>query len=242
MNLLFAQNKQTVLSTEIHGTSRAQRSPPVVLRELDVKGSCCTHSHSYSLVTPYHCLCRLLQAITGSGIIAIEFAKIFRNLGTDVTLIIRDQVPRNALQKIGLDKDVAATLVADLVRSGIKIVRGAQATSFEVPSEKQIPVTIQLSAPDGSPLRRGYTTEIKCDAYLAAVGREPNTASLNLDAVGINLDEYGGILVDSRLCTSSPTGNIFSAGDCLGRRTLLASARACISRSLSYCKHCAIVM
>jgi hypothetical protein len=44
-------------------------------------------------------------AITGSGIIAVEFAKIFRNLGADVTLIIRDQVPRNALMKIGLDKE-----------------------------------------------------------------------------------------------------------------------------------------
>ena len=55
-------------------------------------------------------------AITGSGIIAIEFAKIFKNLGSDVTLIIRDNIPRNALMKIGLDKDIAATLVADLVR------------------------------------------------------------------------------------------------------------------------------
>ena len=54
-------------------------------------------------------------AITGSGIIAIEFAKIFKKLGSDVTLIIRDQIPRNALMKIGLDKDIAATLVADLV-------------------------------------------------------------------------------------------------------------------------------
>ena len=54
-------------------------------------------------------------AITGSGIIAIEFAKIFKNLGSDVTLIIRDLIPRNALMKIGLDKDIAATLVADLV-------------------------------------------------------------------------------------------------------------------------------
>lgn len=54
-------------------------------------------------------------AITGSGIIAIEFAKIFKNLGSDVTLIIRDSIPRNALMKIGLDKDIAATLVADLV-------------------------------------------------------------------------------------------------------------------------------
>lgn len=54
-------------------------------------------------------------AITGSGIIAIEFAKIFKNLGSEVTLIIRDNIPRNALMKIGLDKDIAATLVADLV-------------------------------------------------------------------------------------------------------------------------------
>jgi NAD(P) transhydrogenase len=44
-------------------------------------------------------------AITGSGIIAVEFAKIFRNLGAEVTLIIRDLVPRNALMKIGLDKE-----------------------------------------------------------------------------------------------------------------------------------------
>lgn len=55
-------------------------------------------------------------AITGSGIIAIEYAKIFRNLGSDVTLIIRDGSPRNALMKIGLDIDISAALVADLVR------------------------------------------------------------------------------------------------------------------------------
>lgn len=44
-------------------------------------------------------------AITGSGIIAIEYAKIFRNLGAEVTLIIRDLIPRKALEKIGLDSE-----------------------------------------------------------------------------------------------------------------------------------------
>jgi hypothetical protein len=44
------------------------------------------------------------------------FAINLRNLGAEVTLIIRDNNPRNALMKIGLDKDVSATLVADLVR------------------------------------------------------------------------------------------------------------------------------
>ena len=50
-------------------------------------------------------------AITGSGIIAIEYAKIFRNLGAEVTLIIRDKFPRRALSKIGLDIDIAGCLV-----------------------------------------------------------------------------------------------------------------------------------
>lgn len=58
-------------------------------------------------------------AITGSGIIAVEFAKIFKKLGSDVTLIIRDNVPRNALMKIGLDKDISAALVADLVGTSV---------------------------------------------------------------------------------------------------------------------------
>ena len=61
--------------------------------------------------------------ITGSGIIALEFAKIFRNLGADVTLLVRDRVPMRALRKLGLDKDVAATLMSDLNRAGVKARR-----------------------------------------------------------------------------------------------------------------------
>jgi NAD(P) transhydrogenase len=105
-------------------------------------------------------------AITGSGIIAVEFAKIFANLGADVTLIIRDQIPRHALMKIGLDKDVAALLVADLIQSGIKIERGAQVKAFEVSSlSDRVPIKIQLEAKGGQALPPGQThTEIKCDA------------------------------------------------------------------------------
>jgi len=74
-------------------------------------------------------------AITGSGIIAIEYAKIFQKLGADVTLIIRDKVPKNALMKVGLDSDLAAALVTDLVRSGIAIERGVVATHFDLGDE-----------------------------------------------------------------------------------------------------------
>lgn len=165
-------------------------------------------------------------AITGSGIIAIEFAKIFRNLGAEVTLIIRDQIPRNALMKIGLDKDVAATLVADLVRSGIRIERGAQVKSFAVPNEPRAPIKLVLVAKDGGPLPSGRDMELKCDAYLAAVGRKPNTSSLNLQCAGIQVDEYGGILVDSRLRATTKKQNVYGAGDVLGRPFLASTGVA----------------
>jgi NAD(P) transhydrogenase len=163
--------------------------------------------------------------ITGSGIIAVEFAKIFRNLGAEVTLIIRDLVPRNALMKIGLDKDVAATLVADLVRSGIKIERGAQVASFDVPTVARAPIKITLEGSRG-PFPTGHTTELKCDAYLAAVGRKPNTGNLNLAAAGVEIDEYGGILVDSGLCATAKARNVFAAGDVLGRPFLASTGAA----------------
>lgn len=166
-------------------------------------------------------------AITGSGIIAIEFAKIFRNLGADVILIIRDKIPRNALAKIGLDKDVAAILVADLVRSGIRIERGAQVKEFDVPiNNPQAPIRLLLEGKGGEPLPRGQPDEIKCDAYLAAVGRIPNTASLNLAAAGIKVDEYGGILVDSNLRATTKAQNVYAAGDVLGRPFLASTGVA----------------
>jgi pyruvate/2-oxoglutarate dehydrogenase complex dihydrolipoamide dehydrogenase (E3) component len=164
--------------------------------------------------------------ITGSGIIAIEYAKIFRNLGTEVTMVIRDNVPRNALMKIGLDKDVAATLVADMVRSGIKIERTAQVGDFNVPEAETGSLTIQLLAKGGALRAPGLRTEIQAQAYLAAVGRKPNTQKLNLQSAGIDVDSYGGVLVDSRLCASAAKGNVYAAGDVLGRPFLASTGTA----------------
>jgi len=166
-------------------------------------------------------------AITGSGIIAIEFAKIFKNLGADVTLIIRDSIPRNALMKIGLDKDIAATLVADLVRSGINIERGAQVKRFITPKgNDQAPIVLELEKKGGGNRLESQRQNIKCDIYLAAVGRKPNTAGLNLAAGGIDTDEYGGVLVDSDLKATANSGNVYAAGDVLGRPFLASTGVA----------------
>jgi NAD(P) transhydrogenase len=118
-------------------------------------------------------------------------------------------------------------LVADLVRSGIKIERGAQASSFEVPQQSnRAPIRITLEAPGGGPRPPGQHSEIKCDAYLAAVGRKSNTGNLNLQAAGIQVDEYGGILVNSLLCTTAKAGNVYAAGDVVGRPFLASTGVA----------------
>jgi len=188
-------------------------------------------------------------AITGSGIIAIEYAKIFNSLGVDVTLIIRDINPRGALMKIGLDVDIAASLVADLIRSGIKIIRGTEAISFDVPTSsssgstsslnRRKPITLKLKASASSRRQRNSssqqsedenssnpTKELKCDAYLAAVGRTPNTAKLNLQAANIQVDDYGGLIVDDTLCTTAKGRNVYGAGDVLGRPFLASTGVA----------------
>lgn len=161
------------------------------------------------------------RRITGSGIIAVEFAKIFSNLGAEVTMIIRDLVPRTALTKIGLDKDVAAVLVADLIRSGVKFLRGVEVSTFDVPKTSASPIKITLEAKAGGYMPKGQSTLVTCDAYLAAVGRKPNTGNLNLAAAGIKVDEYGGILVNSKL--SSSAKNVYAAGDVLGRPFLAST-------------------
>ena len=122
--------------------------------------------------------------------------------------------------------------MADLIRSGIHIERGAQVGDFTVPSNRRSPLTIELVQAMGrgqtqaEPRPAGLTQEVKCDAYLAAVGRKPNTDNLNLRSAGIQIDEYGGILVNGYLCTTAPAGNVYGAGDVLGRPFLASTGAA----------------
>jgi len=126
-----------------------------------------------------------------------------------------------------LDKDISALLVADLARSGIKVERGAQVKRFQVPKgNTKAPIVLDLEATGGGDRPTGATTILKCDIYLAAVGRKPNTSSLNLQAAGINTDQYGGIDVDSSLMSSASGANVYAAGDVLGRPFLASTGMA----------------
>eukprot|EP00468_Gymnochlora_sp_CCMP2014_P012545 CAMPEP_0167759592 /NCGR_PEP_ID=MMETSP0110_2-20121227/11110_1 /TAXON_ID=629695 /ORGANISM="Gymnochlora sp., Strain CCMP2014" /LENGTH=620 /DNA_ID=CAMNT_0007645997 /DNA_START=155 /DNA_END=2017 /DNA_ORIENTATION=+ len=150
-------------------------------------------------------------AITGAGIIAIEYAKIFSKLGAEVSILIRDSSFNNAMERVGIDKDVAEELKQELLESGVRLLFKTQVGKFKVPPSLSKPIEIELlEAKTNKPM----TETLEVDTYLFAAGRIPNTQDLGLEDAGIQKDEKGRILVDCNLQTSAK--GVYAAGDCLG--------------------------
>lgn len=137
-------------------------------------------------------------AIIGGGVIGLEFAGIFRSLGTEVTVLeyCPGILPR-------FDVDAAKRLKQSLVRSGINIVTSAQVTGI-VKEDDGLSVQYNLKDEQKS---------VKAQKVLMAVGRRANVDSLNLADIGIDFDRRG-IKVDQRMRTNVP--DIYAVGDVTG--------------------------
>lgn len=135
--------------------------------------------------------------IVGGGYIAVEFAGLLNALGSDVTIIIR---AGNILR--GFDEDIRDTLVDEMEKQGVKVLRETVVRSIETDGE-------------GYSLRLHGTETIDCDKVFYATGRRPNTAGLGLEAAGVDLSEHGAVKVDEYFQTSVPS--IFALGDVISR-------------------------
>lgn len=138
--------------------------------------------------------------IVGAGFIALEFACIFRALGSDVTVVVRSgQIMR------GFDQDVRATLAEELEKQGIRIRRDCQVESIEKTAA-------------GYSVRFDGAEEMMADCVLYATGRKPNTAELGLAEAGVTLNDKGAVQVDA--WNRSSISNIFAVGDVTDRINL----------------------
>ena len=136
--------------------------------------------------------------IAGGGYIANEFAGIFHQFGSHVTIVNRsDAILR------GYDEQIRDRLLQISMTKGIQFRFNS---TFDC-IEKQ---------DDGS-LRLSMTgcDDIEADAVLFATGRVPNVEGLGLDAVGIALGDNGQVKVDDRAQTS--VSSIFAIGDVTDR-------------------------
>jgi len=157
--------------------------------------------------------------ITGSGIIAIEYAMIFRKLGAKVTILARASIESGCV-RIGLDSDIADRLVDSMRKAGVNILEGCSANSFEVPpanpTGNRKPVTIALGWEKGE-----GAPSILCDMYLAAIGRVPRVKGFGLEELNVELHQRGHIIVDDRLSTNVP--GIYACGDAIGPPSLAST-------------------
>jgi dihydrolipoamide dehydrogenase len=135
--------------------------------------------------------------IVGAGAIGCEFASFFQELGSEVTLV--DIMPQVLPQE---DTRLARQFQQVLRKRGIEVLVKTKVERVVEYAADQ--VTVELSG----------GRELTAEKMLVAVGRQPNSAGLGLEEVGVRTDERGYVTVDERLETNVP--GIYAVGDLNG--------------------------
>ncbi|MCJ7499374.1 mercuric reductase, partial [bacterium] len=138
--------------------------------------------------------------IIGGGYVGMEFARMFKRFGSEVTI-----VHRGAHVLSQEDEDLAQAIQEIFTRDGIRII--LQADTHSAAQDPDGTIHLKLTCLEGEETISGTH-------LLLAAGRTPNTDMLNLSAAGVKTDERGYIITDSRLQTSTP--NIYALGDAKG--------------------------
>jgi glutathione reductase (NADPH) len=136
--------------------------------------------------------------IAGGGYIANEFAGIFHGFGAEVTLVNRsDEILR------GYEAAIRDRLLQISLAKGIQYRFN---TTFER-IEKRADGSLRAHLHGGATL--------DCDQLLWATGRQPNTAGLGLEDIGVRLGKQGAVVVDEH--SRSSVESLYAVGDVTDR-------------------------
>jgi NAD(P) transhydrogenase len=154
--------------------------------------------------------------VIGGGVIACEFVSIFASLGVEVTVVDSHE------QLLAyLSEDVVGVLADAFAGMGV---------NFKM---KERVVSIRKTE-DSTETLLESGKRLEADAVLYALGREPNSADLNIGKVGLELDG-GWIKVNDSFQSSVP--HIYAVGDLIGRPALastgMAQGRAAVIHAFS---------
>ena len=153
-------------------------------------------------------------AVVGAGYIAVELAGVLNSLGVETHLFVRKHAPlRN------FDPMMAETLIESMQQDGITLHTHA------IPKEvvKNTDGSVTLNLEDGR--------EQRVDCLIWAIGREPATDKINLQAVGVETNERGFIKVDKYQNTNVP--GIYAVGDIIEGGIELTPVAVAAGRRLS---------
>ena len=145
------------------------------------------------------------MVVIGGGVIGLELACAYAAFGTRITVVeaMDHMLPM-------LDGELTKIGVAHMKKMGMEFHLECPVQSVEAS-----PVGAKVTCRN----KAGETVSFEAEKVLVAIGRKANTASLNLEAGGLNNDR-GRILVNDKMETNVP--GVYAIGDCVFGRAQLA--------------------
>ncbi len=190
IEILSGEKSETIKSAKIIIATGSEVSSPdgVVIDEKDILSS--TGALSLQSV-PNHLV------VIGAGYIGLEMGSVWSRLGSKVTVIeYADRILP------GMDTEVSSSFQKILIKQGFDF---KLSTALRSVSKEDVSLAVSVE-------NKGQTMDIDCDKVLISTGRRPYTFGLNLEELGVKLNDQGFIITDNHFKTS--IDNIFAVGDC----------------------------
>jgi dihydrolipoamide dehydrogenase len=134
--------------------------------------------------------------IVGAGVIGCEFACIFKELGSEVSII--EMLPRAVATE---DIEISEQLERELKKKKIKLYTNVKVEKVDVKNDG-----VHAWLTDGK--------ETVAEKTLVSIGRAFNSNGIGLETIGINKDIRGEIIVNEKMETNVP--GIYAIGDVIG--------------------------
>ena len=156
--------------------------------------------------------CPKRVAIVGSGYIAVEVAGVLNSLGAEVIMYLRKQHLLRSFDPI-----LRENLLESMLDDGVNIVPRTQIIEVKKQADGRLTLIDDQA-----------NSSTDFDEVIWAIGREPNTEGLNLQAANIHTDAQGYIPTDKYQQTNIE--HIFALGDITGEAPLTPVAIAAARR------------
>ncbi len=135
--------------------------------------------------------------VVGSGFVGFGFAAIFAALGAKVTVV------DGGLSMLpGIDSEIAGVYARELKKSRVAYMPGTKIVTTNQAPEGQLEVVLEAG---------GKESSVKVEYVLMAEEREANLEGLDIQRLGIKMNEKKGIAVNAEMKTS--VAGIYAAGD-----------------------------
>ena len=137
------------------------------------------------------------MVVVGGGYIGLEMGSVWSRLGAEVHVVeFLDHITP------GMDKEISIEFMKILKKQGIHFHMQNKVESIAKSNSGATVITID---------KDGNKNEFDCDVVLISVGRKPNTQGLNLETIGVQLDDKKRVKVDHAYKTN--VQDIYAIGD-----------------------------